>query len=379
MQNTEPKMWSLLTFFLLLFTATSLKAAPVKQRILSPLSEVSLPCPAGSRSVRGLVFGEDGLLHGATFGNDVWLFCYDPKPGKIVSSFTLFKHRPGYRPYANGSLAALAGNKFAVSYLTPVKGHLYGLGGITIWQSTKPTPSNIGIHFIASASSDFVALAGDLKTSFLYGLAATSSVMRYHVQQENTFDGAQDLGRMWVDGQPNKEREHLPRVLLLDDGAVYTTGKDGFIFRGSSDGKDFMDKVAQAPAEPGREHWASLDAAVLAPDGLIYGGTVDGYVFTFNPKTNAVVNLGKPLREGGIQGLAFSQGKLIGIGGAEDSPQIFAFDPKTRGFELAGSLETADGKIITAAIGAMIADKDGNIYVGTTGKQGGLYVWKPKS
>jgi WD40 repeat protein len=342
---------------------------------LSPLKEIKLPCPPESSSVRGLVFGTDGLLRGASFGKDVWLFTYDPQQAKIVSSMNLFEHQPSNRSFHNGSLAAIAGNKFAVSYLSPVEGHLYGLGGITIWQSTKPTNSSKdGYHFIASGSSDFVALVGDPKSPFLYGLSATSSIVRYEVEK-NTFDKAKDLGRMWVDLQPYTERKNLPRVLILDaDGTVYTTGKEGFIFRGSNEGKPVMVKVARTPFASGSEQLAGLDAAVLGPDGLIYGGTFDGYVFTFNPKTNGVVNLGKPLHEGGIQGLAFSKGKLIGIGGTENTLQAFAFDPKKRSFELAGALKTADEKTITTAVGAMVADKNGNIYLGTTGKLGGLYV-----
>ncbi|MEO6908300.1 MAG: hypothetical protein ABI210_10455 [Abditibacteriaceae bacterium] len=335
-----------------------------------------MPCPPESSNVQGLVFGTDGLLHGASFGKDVWVFTYDPQQERFVSIRNLFEHGRPDGSFFNGSLAATAENKFTVSYLSPVKGHLYGLGGMFIWQSTKPTSSSKdGYHSIASASSDFVALVGDPKSPFLYGLSAESSVIRYKVGK-NTFGNAKDLGKTWTNLQPyNAEPKNLPRVLILDaERTLYTTGKDGFIFRGSNEEKTFMDKVARAPFEPGREQFASLDAAVLGPDGLIYGGTFDGYVFTFNPKTNEVINLGKPLRDGGIQGLAFSKGKLIGIGGAENAPQVFAFDLKTRGFELAGALKTADGKIITSEIGAMVADKNGNIYVGTTGKQGGFFV-----
>lgn len=375
MCNIKLNPWRLLILCLLVFNGRSLKAAPATHDILLPLKEIKLPCPPESSSVQGLVFGTDGLLHGASFGKDVWVFTYDPRQAKIVSSMNLFEHQPSVLPIPNGSLAAIAGNKFAVSYLSPVKGHLYGLGGMTIWQSTKPiSSSKDDFHFIASASSDFVALVGDPKSPFLYGLSASSDVVRYDVQ-ENTFASAKDLGRMWVDSQPYTERNNLPRVLILDaDGAVYTTGKDGFIFRGSDEEKGLMVKVARAPFEPGREQWAGLDAAVLGPNGLIYGGTFDGYVFTFNPKSNVVVNLGKPLREGGIQGLAFSKGRLIGIGGAKDAPQAFAFNPKTRGFELAGALKTVDGKVVNSDVGALVADKDGNIYLGIAGKQGGLYV-----
>jgi outer membrane protein assembly factor BamB len=177
-----------------------------------------------------------------------------------------------------------------------------------------------------------------------------------------------------------KDGYQLSHTLVFDhDGNVLTTGKDGALFRYSVASNKLEQLTARLPAVKGREPWASLDAAVLGPDGLIYGGTFDGYIFTFNPKTLEVINLGKPLRQQRLRGLAFSTGRLYGIGGEDDGfCRSFAFDPKTRGFELGGTLRTTDNKVITAPVGAMAADKDGNIYIGTTGRLGNLYVWEAR-
>ncbi len=164
----------------------------------------------------------------------------------------------------------------------------------------------------------------------------------------------------------------VSRALALDaTGVVYTAG-DGGAIHAYTPGTNKLEKLsARVPAVRGREPWASLDAAVFGPDGLLYGGSFDGYLFTFNPKSNEVINLGKPFRAQRIQGLAFRKGKLYGIGGDEDGiPRTFNFDPRTRGFELGGP--PASG---FEPIGAMLADADGNIYFSTVGRLANLHIW----
>ena len=53
----------------------------------------------------------------------------------------------------------------------------------------------------------------------------------------------------------------------------------------------------QAPAVPGRERWTRVDAFLLDPSGMIYGGTSDGYLFRLDPEKLTVTNLGKPLMQ----------------------------------------------------------------------------------
>ncbi|MHB9108231.1 MAG: NHL repeat-containing protein [Armatimonadota bacterium] len=163
------------------------------------------------------------------------------------------------------------------------------------------------------------------------------------------------------------------------DGALYTTGANGAIFKYDPAANKLEKLNASLPAVKGREPWASLDAGVFGPDGLLYGGTFDGYLFTFDPKTNAVVNLGKPFRQQRIRGLAFRGGKLIGIGGDDDGmPRSFAFDPQARGFELGGGIPDPNGNFpLMEPIGAMLGLPDGTIYFSTTGRLANLYMWKP--
>jgi len=163
------------------------------------------------------------------------------------------------------------------------------------------------------------------------------------------------------------------------DGALYTAGDNGALFKYDPAANKLEKLNAILPAMKGREPWASLDAGVFGPDGLLYGGTFDGYLFTFDSKTLQVVNLGKPFRTQRIRGLAFRNGKLIGIGGDDDGmPRSFAFDPKTRGFELGGAIIDPTGaNPILEPISAMFGLPDGTIYFSTSGRMANLYIWKP--
>ena len=205
-----------------------------------------------------------------------------------------------------------------------------------------------------------------------YSLSATGAL------QKRAADGTLgELGQVAGTRPFEPNGYQVSRALVSDaDGNIYTAGKGGAIFRYNPADAKLEALEAHLPAVVGREAWASLDAAVIGPDGLLYGGTFDGYLFTFDPAAGEVVNLGKPLRQQRIQGLAFSGGKLYGIGGEpEGLPRSFAFDPVTRSFELGGTLKSDLGNIYEP-IGAMVADPDGNIYIGVTGRLGNLFMWR---
>ena len=207
-----------------------------------------------------------------------------------------------------------------------------------------------------------------------YALSATGALQ--HRLPDGTLE---ELGQVAGTRPFEPKGYQISRALFGDaDGNVYTAGEGGAIYRYSPQQKKLEALDARLPAVVGREPWASLDAAVLRPDGLVYGGTFDGYLFTFDLETHEVVNLGKPLRQQRIRGLAFSRGKLYGVGGEEEGLQrSFAVDLETRGFELGGTLKSeVQFRHLYDPVGAMVADEDGNIYLGMTGRLGNLFVWE---
>jgi hypothetical protein len=298
----------------------SVLAAEKTPEVMAPLKVIELSLPPGERSVVELIVTPEGTIRGRTEGRKPHSFEYDPGSGEVRTA-----------PRA-----------------------LPAVGNAAAWLR-EPTAE---VSFVLTGD-------GTLTKAELPGRAKWL-----------------DLGK--VAGVRPKEKEgfQLSKALVRDaDGIVYTAGKDGLLYRYVPGSNQVEQLAVRLPAVVGREPWASLDAAVLGPDGLIYGGTFDGYIFTFHPKTLEVINQGKPLRQQRIQGFAFSKGRLYGVGGEPDGlPRAFAFDPQSKSFQLGGLLRFGAGTydFIMEPVGAMVADPDGTIYLGSTGRLGNVFVWQPR-
>ncbi|MGC8804608.1 MAG: PQQ-binding-like beta-propeller repeat protein [Candidatus Ratteibacteria bacterium] len=160
-------------------------------------------------------------------------------------------------------------------------------------------------------------------------------------------------------------------------GNLFTAGKDGTIFKINPETLQIEKLQTRLPSIKGREPWASLDAAATGDDGTIYLGTYDGYIAAFNPDTNVIINLGKPLRQQRIQALVFFNGIVFGIGGESDGlARWFVYDPSTRSFHLGGTLKNSENRLIYEPVNTMIVTKKGEIIGSFSGRLGSLFVIK---
>jgi tricorn protease-like protein len=126
------------------------------------------------------------------------------------------------------------------------------------------------------------------------------------------------------------KKAYVSRALVCDAaGRVYGSGAQASIFR-YDPANGALDRLEGGlPIGMGTENGLiaepSLSAAVLASDGMVYGGTVqDGYLFSFDPATATVRNLGKPTRQGHIRALAEWAGDIYGLVG-EDGGKCHLF------------------------------------------------------
>ncbi|MHB0938295.1 MAG: NHL repeat-containing protein [Armatimonadota bacterium] len=222
-----------------------------------------------------------------------------------------------------------------------------------------------------------------------YSLSSTGKLLKHTGRgaDRKTEELGQVSGTRPFEDKQNAKVEGYQRssVMFFDpQGNLYTAGKDGFLFRYAPATGKLEQLDARLPAVRGREPWASLDAAVLAPDGMVYGGTFDGYLFSLDLQTLQVVNLGKPLRQGRIPGLVMRNGNLYGIGGDEEGlPRTFLYDIEDHGFVLGTPIQTpavpGSGPYSQHEISppALVIGPQNQIYLATTGRLGGVFRWIP--
>ncbi len=143
-----------------------------------------------------------------------------------------------------------------------------------------------------------------------------------------------------------------------------------------------MPLAIQAPAVPGRERWTRVDAFLLDPSGIIYGGTSDGYLFRLDPEKLTVINLGKPLMQSRLNGLVRGgDGKLYGTGGGKDDmARLFSYDPISGEYQILGFVDVNRRPYYSWRaynIGAIAADGNGTIYIGENERISKLYLFYP--
>lgn len=308
-------MWNLSVSSLLIALAP---AAEVEPGVLTPLKTIELNLPPGERSVVELFLTTNHTLKVVTAGKRLHTLELDLKTRQFASA---------------------------------------------------PVPLN--------RPADAVALLRDSSGEVNFYLNRIGNLMVAELPNRTNWI---DAGK--VAGVRPKEKDgwQLSAALVMDnEGNVLTAGKDGTLFRYTTKTARLEPLKARLPCVKGREPWASLDAAVLHERNVIYGGTFDGYLFALDAWTQSIAVHGKPLRQQRIQGLAVSKGKHYGVGGEPDGmPRVFAFDPQSRTFEIGGLLRFGTGTYdyIMEPIGAMVADREGNIFLGSTGRLGNLFVWE---
>ncbi len=357
--------------------------------------------PPGECAITSLVFGADGCLYGGTSGKRAHLFVLDPKWGHVFP----LGHLPGQESIFHALAAAPDGSIYIgtslfnqgridergkdvlLRYKGYEGGHIYRFTPGKELQSRNRTQTPDPSRPLPFALDLGVAVPGESVVSLIYGNGVLYGV---------TFPGGhffvmdlkmgKTLDKGPICGLPLNEEpfRSIPRALVLDTkGRVWGTGDYGALFDYWPETEDLTRHPdRRIPCEMGREYKAIVDAMVLSWDGTIYGGTSDGFVFRFDPETMKIQNLGKPIWQQRIRGLAFSQdGDLWGVGGEPGgSARVFVYRTQAGSFESGGMLHvnrTPYYAWLAYEAESMVAGPDGTLFIGETGRLAHLYLLYP--
>ena len=319
--------------------------------------------PPGESAITSLVIGADGALYGGTSGKKAHLFRLDPKWGHVFplgflpgeeSIFHSLAARSDGSIYIGTSLVnvgrvAERGQDVLARYEGYAGGHIYRFDPAAELESRQrmqhPQPDralgfyqDLGIPVPGQA---IVCLVMNMMNrDELYGVTFPGG--NFFVADPTTGE-TEDKGP--IAGPPLNEEpfRSIPRALVIDEaGRVWGAGDYGALFHYDPDSEEIVQHPGlRLPSELGREFKTILDAMVPGPEGVLYGGTSDGFVFRFDPALSKVTNLGKPMSQYRVRGLAFSRdGDLYGVGGAEGgAARLFVYRTAEGGFENLGLLD----------------------------------------
>ena len=146
---------------------------------------------------------------------------------------------------------------------------------------------------------------------------------------------------------PKDTGEVLPRALICDNsGRVFFSGTGGMIrFYDPDSGKTYTTDL-KIPGDyyylQFFEDYNVVEYFTMDPNGMIYGGTSDGYLFSFDPAAMRLTNLGKMRASRRLRCFcAGPDGKIYIMAGERSSSrpcQFYSYDPPYRGYDDLGLL-----------------------------------------
>jgi outer membrane protein assembly factor BamB len=356
--------------------------------------------PEDEKGITSLVVAPDGTIYGGTTGFQAHLFALKPAgalarplgkvPGARSIHHSLVAPEDGMIYFGtslwNRGRLDLRGKDIVGAYENFPGGHIYR------FDPKEEEKSRVRTHW-ADPARDCPGLTD-------FGIPVAGDGIHALVGQGNELYGVSfpggsffvfDIARRAVSfrqnicGQPLAENPYrsVPRDLVIDrDGNVWGTGDYGKFFKYDAAEKKLTQLEIAVPCLPGREFMNVVDSFALASDGLIYGGDSDGYVFCLNPKTTTVRNLGKPLWQKRVRGLAVgADGNVYGVGGEElGIARLFVYRTAAKAFEILGLIEVNHPPCynwLANEFDDMVTGHDGTIYIGENSRRAHLFIFCP--
>jgi sugar lactone lactonase YvrE len=346
--------------------------------------------PSDESAIRALTVGPDGKVYGATGGKRSHLFVLDPAHGYVQPL--------GFLPGVTTAHHALVVSKSGDVYIggsngvdTQGKGHEgYGGGHLLRYTPHKDDERPIRVDVPCDVTDLGIAVPGEgvyaLGVSrfwdVIYGLSYPNGQFFSYDIARSKFTIHGKVAEHAIPGEKFEKDKNIGRALLVAaNGWVLTSGESGALFVYDPNGLRKL--PLSAPTVLGREPYNRVDAWAEDSQGMIYGGTSDGYLFRLDMKSMRLDNLGKPLNQYRIRGLAFARnGMLYGVGGDDDEmARLFSYDPSNGAYQMLGMIDVNRRPYYSwqaYVIDAMAVGADGTVYLGQSERSSKLYLYYPE-
>lgn len=356
--------------------------------------------PEDEKGITSLIVAPNGFIYGGTTGFQAHLFVLKPEgalvrpmgrvPGAESIHHSLVAGSDGMIYFGttlwNKGRADLRGKDVLAKYENYAGGHIYKLNPEaeersrvrTHWADpSRECPgltdlgipvSGDGIYAMTGSGNELYGVTFPGGTFFVFNIETMSVTFNEMICEaplaENPF-------------------KSIPRDLIVDcDGNVWCTGDNGQFFKYIPSARKLVKLDIALPCLKGREFMNVVDSFAKADNGLIYGGNSDGFLFALDTKTQKVRNLGKPMWQQRIRGMAVGKnGNVYGVGGEElGIARLFVYRPASSEFENLGMIEVNHPPYfgwLGLEFDDMVVGHDGTIYIGENSRMAHLFLFYP--
>jgi outer membrane protein assembly factor BamB len=372
--------------------------------------------PANSSAITSLLAASSGKIYGGTSGEDAYLLVYNPSLNKVKPLGKIKGQQGIYHSLVEDSDGSLyVGTGLDVLRAVDLTSEKSGPDSVSkaLWSDIKrpyehyegghlyrydPATGNGQVYFpedaslvedlgVAVANNGIYALTIDPRARTIYGITYPDGhLFAYKIPQKKFQDLGEVDHKIIFDG-PERDLRSLPRALVVDDlGRVYTSGDDGLLVYYDPKSGKIQSTGATLPGDydPIQAYVGHPVVEYLAMDktGLIYGGSSDGFLFSFDPSTMKLVNLGKPRSLRRLRALTIGKdGRVYIVAGERTEPcQFFYYDPKEGGFHDLGVIAVDRSPYYSwrgSQFDSIATGPDGTIYLGESERRSHLFLYLP--
>lgn len=306
--------------------------------------------PIYRNSISSLVVVGDHVVGGtsAKEGLNPFVFVASIKERQLKTFTDLNEVIAGQRSISTGYVKGKNGVLFAGTIANKKSDGSTGEGHLMQIRIGSDAKINIEDLGVPVAGEGIFSLVGDAKGTTLFGVTFPSGIFfKYNIARKEvkTF---KDLVPTQKDIRKFHEyalepQDYLSKALVEDNsGLIYGSGPVNriFTFNPKDDSFKFLDD--NLPEVWGRRTLGQVESWAKSSQGILFGGNAgDGQLFSIDPATKKVRNLGKVMMMPRLRALTFAKdGKLYGIaGGAPGYAHLFSYDPKGEGFVDLGNPE----------------------------------------
>jgi len=376
--------------------------------------------PVNSSAITSLITARNGLIYGGTSGDDAYFFLFDPAinkarhlgriPGHGGIHHSLVEDKNGNIYIGTGkdmfedvplSKWGEGDDKFDVTLWKDIKRHFNEYEGGHLY-CYRPAESNEKVKLVDMESeledlgiplsnNSIYALTINPEGDEIYGLTYPDGhFFIYNIPLEQFID----LGE--IDSQkvyhgPERQWRTLSRALICDDsGRVYMSGNKGMFIYYDPETGELVNTDIEVPGDhyylQFYQDYTAVEYFARDSNGLIYGGTTDGYLFSFDPQKKQLNNLGKVRASRRLRCLTVGKDGHVYLMAGERSTtrpcQFYLYDPHLNRFETLGLL-IADRSPYYYWRGqqfdCMTTGQDGTIDFGESERKSHLFLYIPQN